>query len=115
MKQFNDHFPHLRINIDSSDMALKAKRGETIRRLDIDKTVSDVREKIGSGEISLTGRKNVSTVEREFDEIFGLYAQICNSTKEGKRDYTSGSDDKKSLTQLNREKGAEGCQRGEWN
>ena len=115
MKQFNDHFPHLRINIHSSDMALKAKRGETIRRLDIDKTLSDVREKIGSGKISLTGRKNVSTIEREFDEIFGLYVQICYTTKEGKRHYTSGSDDKKSLTQLNREKEAEGCQKGEWN
>lgn len=114
MKQFNDHFPYLRINIHSSDMALKAKRGETIRRLDIDKTLSDIREKIGSGKISLTGRKNVSTIEREFDEIFGLYVQICYTTKEGKRHYTSGSDDKKSLTQLNREKEAEGCQKGEW-
>ena len=45
MKQFNDHFPHLCIYIHSSDMALKAKRGESIRSLDIDLTLSDVREK----------------------------------------------------------------------
>ena len=53
-------------------------------------------------------------MESEFDEIFGLYVQISYTTKEGNRYYTSGSNDNKSLSQLNREKEAEGCQRGEW-
>ena len=113
MKQFNEHFPFLSIHFHSSEMAKKAEKGEKIYGLDIEKTLSEVREKKGSGKISLTGRKNVSTIEREFDEIFGLYVQICYTTKEGKRYYTTGSCDKKSLTQLNREKSG-GSLKGEW-
>jgi len=30
MKQFNEHFPYLRLNIHSSSMAKKADKGETI-------------------------------------------------------------------------------------
>ena len=66
MKEFNDNFPYLRIKIISSEMAKKAERGETISGLDIEKTLSEVREKTGSGKISFTGRKNVKTIENEF-------------------------------------------------
>jgi hypothetical protein len=114
MKEFNANFPYLRINIHSSEMASKAKKGETIHRLDINKTLSEVREKKGSGQISFTGSKNVGTIEREFDTIFGLYVQICFTSKQGERFYTTGSDDKKSLSELNREKEAEGCQKDQW-
>jgi|TARA_B110000967_G_C18495774_1_gene369035 hypothetical protein len=114
MKQFNEHFPYLRIKLLSSNMAAKAERGETIYGLDIEKTLSEVREKTGSGKISFTGRKNVKTIEKEFDEIFGLYAQICYTTSEGKRHYTSGSQDSKTLTVINREKEAENCEKGIW-
>jgi|TARA_B100001094_G_scaffold234835_1_gene229869 hypothetical protein len=114
MKQFNEHFQCLRINIHSSDMAKKAEKGETIYRLDIEKTLSEVREKKGSGKISLTGRKNVKTIEKEFDKIFGLYVQICWTASDGSRYYTTGSDDSKTLTVLNREKEAEGSQKGVW-
>ena len=114
MKQFNEHFPYLRICIHSSNMAAKAERGEVIYGLDIEKTLSDVREKTGSGKISFTGRKNVKTIEREFDEIFGLYAQICYTKSDGKHYYTAGSDDSKTLTVLNREKEASGCKKDVW-
>ncbi|MGB0770398.1 MAG: hypothetical protein ACPGPB_06550 [Flavobacteriaceae bacterium] len=113
MKEFNKHFPYLRLNIHSSSTAKKAKRGEGIDRLDIEKTLSEVREKKGSGKISLTGRKKVKTIEKEFDEIFGLYVQICYTTADGKTFYTTYSDDK-TLTALNREREAEGCQKGIW-
>jgi hypothetical protein len=114
MKQFNEHFPYLRLHLHSSAMAEKAKKREGITALNIERTLSDVREKKGSGSISLNGRKKVKTVESEFDEIFGLFVQISYTSKEGTRYYTSGSNDNKSLSQLNREKEAEGCQRGEW-
>ena len=114
MKQFNENFPCLRINIHSSEMAKKAENGETIYRLDIEKTLSDVREKKGSGKISLSGRKNVKTIEKEFDEIFGLYVQICWTSSDGSKYYTTGSDDSKSLTALNREKKAEGAKKNVW-
>ena len=113
-KEFNENFPYLRINIHSSEMAEKAKRGETISQLNIEQTLSQVREKKGSGEISFTGSKNVKTIEQEFERIFGLYVQICYTSKEGNRYYTSGSEDSKSLTALNREKEAAGCKKDEW-
>ena len=95
-------------------MAAEAKKGGDIFGLDKEKTLSEVREKTGSGKISFTGRKNVKTIEREFDEIFGLYAQICYTESNGKRYYTSGSEDSKTLTVLNREKEAAGCVKGAW-
>ena len=114
MKQFNEHFPFLRICIHSSDMAKKAEKGERISRLDMEKTLSEVREKKGSGKISLTGRKNVKTIEKEFDKIFGLYVQICYTEKDGSRYYTSGIEDKYSLTELNEEKELFDCKKNEW-
>ena len=114
MKQFNEHFPYLRLNIHSSSMAKKADKGETIYRLDIEKTLSEVREKKGSGKISLTCRKKVKTVEKEFDDIFGLYVQICYTTADGERYYTTRSADDQTLTALNRQREAAGCKKGEW-
>ncbi len=114
MKEFNANFPYLQLNIHSSEMAEKARKGETIYHLDVNKTLSQVREKKGSGEISFTGSKNVRTIEREFDSIFGLYVQICFTTKEGKRHYTTSEDDSQSLTELNREKETMGCQKDIW-
>ena len=114
MKEFNKHFPYLRLNIHSSSMAEKANKGEDIYRLDIEKTLSEVREKKGSGKISLTGRKKVKTVEKEFDEIFGLYVQICYTASDGKRYYTTRSSDDQTLTALNRQREAAGCKKGEW-
>jgi hypothetical protein len=96
-------------------MALKAKKGETIYNLDIEKTLTEVREKTGSGSISLSGRKKVKTIEHEFNEIFGLYVQICYTDSKGGRFYTTGSEDDKTLTELNRDKEAAGCQKGAWN
>lgn len=114
MKEFNKHFPYLRLNIHSSSMAEKAKKGEVIYRLDIEKTLSEVREKKDSGKISLTGRKKVKSVEKEFDEIFGLYVQICYTAADGERYYTTRSADDQTLTALNRQREAAGCKKGEW-
>ena len=78
------------------------QEGGTIYGVDQEKTLSEVREKIGAGEISLHGRSKVLNIEKEFEEIFGLYVQVCYSTSDGKRYYTSGSFVKLSLTQLNK-------------
>lgn len=113
-KEFNEHFPFLRLSIHSSKMSLKAKKGETIYSLDIEKTLTEVREKTGSGSISFSGRKKVKTIEQEFNEIFGLYVQICYTDSKGNRYYTTGADDEKSLTELNRDKEAIGCKKDLW-
>jgi len=113
-KDFNEHFPYLRLKLLSSTEFKKSKEGKTVSGLDIEKTLSEVREKTGAGKISFSGRKKIETVETEFEEIFGLYAQICYTEGNGNRYYTTG-EDSKTLTVLNREKEASGCKKGEWN
>ena len=114
-KEFNKHFPFLSIHFHSSDVAKIAKKGGSLPQLDNEKTLSEVREKIGSGKISLTGRKKVKTVEQEFSEIFGLFVQVTWRTKDGGYYYSNGGRiDNLTLTALNREKEAEGCKKGEW-
>jgi len=108
MKEFNANFPFLNLTIGSMTKENKFKS------CDISETLSQVRLKKGSGEISFSGRKNVGTIEREFEDIFGLTVQICYTDKDGKGYYTSGSADKKSLTELNREKEADGCKKDVW-
>lgn len=114
MKEFNANYPYLRLKICPPEAKEMVAKGETITGVDNSKTLSQVRTKKGTGEISFTGSKNVGTIEREFETIFGLYVQICYTSKEGKRYYTTGSDDKKSLTELNREKAAAECQKDQW-
>ena len=109
MKEFNANFPYLLMHIGSMDSK------KIFHRCDISKTLSEVRTKKGSGEISFSGRKKVSTIEREFSKVFGLTTQIMYYSSEGKRSYTSGSDDSKTLTALNREKAALGCKKNKWN
>tara|TARA_B110000259_G_scaffold142102_1_gene160012 strand:+ start:439 stop:837 length:399 start_codon:yes stop_codon:yes gene_type:complete len=114
-KEFNKHFPYLSIHFHSSDVSKIAKKGGSLPQLDSDKTLSEVREKIGSGKISLTGRKKVKTVEEEFDEIFGLFVQVTWRTGEGGYHYSNGGrTDELTLTALNREKEAQGCEKGKW-
>lgn len=57
----------------------------------------------------------MKTIEKEFDEIFGLHVQICYTTPDGIRKYTRSSDDSKTLSVLNREKEAAGCKKDIWN
>ena len=113
-KEFNNHFPYLSIHFHTSHVAEIAKKGGSLPSLDDGKTLSEVREKTGSGKISLTGRKKVKTVEEEFDEIFGLFVQVTWRTADGGYYYSNGRTDDLTLTALNREKEAEGCLKGRW-
>lgn len=49
IKEFNKHFRFLSLHLYSSSMAKNAKKGESIVRLDIEKTFSEAREKKESG------------------------------------------------------------------
>ena len=113
-KQFNEKFPYLRLGLFPSSSKADVDNGKSITNLDGDQTFSAVREKVGDGDISIHGRKLVKNLEAEFEEVFGLYAQVCWTTGEGKRHYTTGSDQGKSLTALNRDKQAEGAEEGAW-
>ena len=114
MKEFNAHFPFLALRICSPEAKEKVAKGESIYSVDVTKTLAAVRTKKGDGEISFTGSRLVGNIEREFETIFGLYVQICYTSKDGNRYYTTGADDKKSLSTLNAEKKNEGCKEGAW-
>ena len=114
MTEFNERFPYLGLRLYQPE-AKKVSGGLTSYRIDKDKTLASVRAANASGgSISVSGNKKIKTLEQEFDTEFGLYAQVCYTTKEGKRYYTSGKDDEKTLASFNAECEKSGCKKGEW-
>lgn len=107
MKEFNSHFPFLRLSIGTM------VDGKFLG-CDINKTLSEIREKKGSGEISFSGRKKVSTIENEFKVAYGLEVQICYTLSDGRKCYTSQWENEMSLTQFNANREKEGCKKNEW-
>lgn len=113
-KEFNEQFPYIRLGIFYSYARDEVKKGGTITGIPGDKTLASVRRGNGSGKISIAGNKKISSLEKEFDTEFGLYAQVCYTTKDGSRYYTSGSADAKTLSAFNEECKKSGCKKGIW-
>ena len=78
------------------------------------KTLASVRRADSGGDISISGNKKIKSLEKEFDTVFGLYCQICYTSSDGSRYYTSGSNDDKTLAAFNAECEKNGCKKGEW-
>ena len=114
MKEFNKKFPYLRLGIFYSYARQQVAKGESITHIDVDKTLASVRRADSGGDISISGNKKIKSLEKEFDTVFGLYCQFCYTTGEGKRYYTSGSDDEKTLAAFNTECEKNGCKKGAW-
>ena len=111
-KEFNKKFPYLRLGIYYSYARRQVAKGETITQIDGDKTLASVRRADTGGDISISGNKKIKSLEKEFDTVFGLYAQVCYTTAEGKRYYTSGSTDDMTLSAFNAECEKNGCKKG---
>ena len=111
-KEFNKKFPFLRLGIFYSYARNQVKKGESITQIDADKTLASVRRADSGGTVSISGNKKIKSIESEMDKAFGLYCQICYTTKEGKRYYTSGGDDEKTLAAFNTECEKNGCKKG---
>ena len=114
MKEFNKQFPYLRLKICYSYARQAVAKGESISGIDVDKTLASVRRADSGGDISISGNKKIKSLEKEFDTVFGLYAQVCYTEKDGKRYYTSGSTDEMTLAAFNKKCEADGCKKGEW-
>ena len=114
MKEFNKQFPYIRLGIFYSYARQEVAKGGTIYNIDTDKTLASVRRADSGGDISISGNKKIKTLEQEFDKVFGLYAQVCYTTKDGHRYYTSGSTDDMTLSAFNKKCEADGCKKGEW-
>lgn len=114
MKEFNKQFPYIRLGIFYSYARQEVAKGGTIYNIDADKTLASVRRADTGGDISISGNKKIKTLEKEFDTVFGLYAQVCYTTKDGHRYYTSGSTDEMTLAAFNKKCEADGCKKGVW-
>ena len=122
MKEFNKKFPYRVLGLSRSIARIYVRRGEPIDKIahiEEDKTLAYWRrsykedEYVKNGSISISGNKKIKTLEKEFDEVFGLYCQICYIGKDGSRYYTSSSDDK-TLASFNAECEKKGCKKGYW-
>lgn len=114
MKEFNKQFPYLNLWISYSYGRTAVAKGESLPGVDRDKTLASVRRADSGGDISISGNKKIKTLEKEFDTVFGLYAQICYTAKDGQRYYTSGSTDEMTLAAFNKKCEADGCKKGVW-
>jgi hypothetical protein len=139
MKEFNEQYPYLRLGIYDFSAKEKVLAGEEINSLDIEKRLCDVRTKVGDGEITINGNKFIGNLEKEFENIFGLYVQVCYTSSSGDRFYSSSfeklpegiteddlknpeiaelleslNDDRKTIYAFNEMKREEGCKKGEW-
>lgn len=114
MKEFNKQFPYLRLKICYSYARQAVAKGESISGIDPDKTLASVRRADSGGDISISGNKKIKSLEKEFDKVFGLYAQVCYTEKDGHRYYTSGSADEMTLAAFNKKCEADGCKKGVW-
>ena len=106
-KEFNEKFPYLQLCI----FPLSEKRKSTKSQFSRDLTIASVRKGNSSGDITITGNKLVKTLEHEFEEDFGLYAQVCYTGKDGKGYYTTGSYDNLTLTACNKACEATKCKK----
>lgn len=109
-KEFNKVFPYLRLGLYYSYMRNESSKTP----LDGAKTLASVRRADSGGDISISSNKKIKTLEKEFDTVFGLYAQVCYTEADGHRYYTSGSSDEKTLAAFNAECEKNGCKKGEY-
>ena len=109
-KEFNVQFPYLQLCIFYSYM--RNEKSKT--QLSGDKTLASVRRGNGTGKISINGNKKISSLEKEFDKEFGLYAQVCYTSSDGKGYYTSGSSDLMTLSAFNEKCKKDKCKKGVW-
>ena len=114
-KEFNKKFPYLNLYVCYSYGRDMVKKGESLSaRIPDDKTLASVRRADSGGDISISGNKKIKSLEKEFDTVFGLYCQICYTSSDGSRYYTSGSNDDKTLASFNAECEKNGCKKGVW-
>ena len=109
-KEFNKQFPYLRLGLYYSYMRNESSKTP----LSGDKTLASVRRADSGGDISIAGNKKIKTLEKEFDTVFGLYAQVCYTDADGSRYYTGSSNDEKTLASFNEECEKNGCKKGVW-
>jgi len=109
-EEFNEAFSYLRLSLFPSD-----QRDEN-RKIPFsgDQTLASVREVDNPGSISIHGRTLVKNIEKQFDDIYGLYAQVCYTEEDGKRRFSGSKMDQWSLSKMNKYGQENGWQQNEF-
>ena len=104
----------MRLGIFYSYARQQVAKGESITQIDGDKTLASVRRADSGGDISISGNKRIGSLDKVLDMTFGLYCQVCYTDADGRRYYTSGSNDTKTLSSFNKECENAGCKKGDY-
>jgi hypothetical protein len=107
-REFNEHHPYLGLMLFTSEEYAKSAKGEAIRPISGEFTIASVREKKSTEELSIHGNMLVKTLESRIRDVYGLYAQVCIMTDQGRRAYTGESHDDYSLSELNKRQQSKG-------
>ena len=103
MIEFNEKFPYMGLRLYRPE----AKNADSFTKFRIpqDKTLASVRaENASGGTISIYGNKKIKNLEKEFDTVFGLYAQVCycpKGCKPGHGYVTTEDEDEYTLSAFN--------------
>lgn len=115
-KEFTKKYPYLKILVCPMSEKEKGDKGLRIAQVDYKLTIANVRTKVAPGTITITGNKLVKTLEKEFEDIFGLYVQVAHTLEDGRCMYStlrSGSDNM-TLSAYNKDREEKGDLRDKW-
>lgn len=75
-KEFNKHFPFLKLEFFESKSAMKGIFSKKNLIQDTDKTLKEIAWKNKSGDMNISSSQKVHDVEKQFVEKFGIYIQV---------------------------------------
>ncbi len=73
--EFQEHFPFLKIEFYTGEH-IEGQGSLDSLKINVDKTIGEVRNKHESGEVSIHGNQKVATLESNFHDVFGLNVQV---------------------------------------
>ena len=113
-KEFNKKFPYLQIRICYPAAKQDFARLGICYEVQDYHTISKVRRVEGKGEVSIAGNKKVKTIEREFEELLGLFVKVCYRETKDCSYPVSGNSEERTLSMLNSLCEKRGCIKGAW-
>ncbi len=76
-KEFNQKFPYLSIRICYPAAKKDFDRLGICYEVQNYKTIADVRWVDSKGDVSIAGNKKIKTLEKEFEDLLGLFVKVC--------------------------------------
>ena len=113
-KEFNKMFPYLSIRICYPAAKKDFERMGICYEVQNYKTIADVRRVDSKGDISIAGNKKIKTIEKEFEEMLGLFVKVCYQETEDCSYPIHGSSLEYTLSAYNALCEKRGCKKGVW-